>query len=78
MRFDARAKIRTKTDEVHDLNALQTFKEDDHVSVGHLDGLMNFGQRADFVQVGSSRILHARIKLGHDSQEFFVSHESVN
>src|SRR5450432_272286 len=76
--FDAGPQVGAKTDEVHDLNALETFQEDDHVSVGHLDSLMNFGERADFVQVGSGRIFYARIKLGYDAEEFFISHQGVD
>ena len=77
LRFDARAKVRTKTDQVHNLYALQTLQEYDHISIGHLYGLVNFGQRSDFVQVCGGGILNARIKLGHHSQEFLVSHEGV-
>ncbi len=63
----------TQADQLEHLNALEPFQEDDHVAVRHFYGLMHFGQRSEFVQVGGRRILDSRIKLRDHSQELLVA-----
>jgi hypothetical protein len=58
--------------QVNDANPLQTLEKDDHVAVRHLNGLVDLGERAHFVQVSGGGVLDARIQLGHDAQKLFL------
>ena len=49
--------------------------KDDHVAVRHLDGLVDLGESADFVEIGRSRIFDPRIELGDDAQQFFFARQ---
>jgi hypothetical protein len=72
------AKERTEAQEFTDADALQSFEKDDDVAVGHLHGLVDFGERADFVEVRRSRIFDPRIQLGNDAQKLIVTRERIN
>ena len=76
--FDGGAKERTQAEQFGNADALQTFQEDNHVAVRHLYGFVNFGERADFVEIGGSGIFDPRIKLGHDAQQFLIAGQRVN
>ena len=73
LRNDVGAKKWAQSQQLFDANPLQTFHEDDHIAVWHLDGLVNLRERADFVQVGSGGIFDARIELGHYAEQFLLS-----
>ncbi len=70
--------VRTEAEQFVDTDALQALQEDDHVAIGHLDGLVNLGERADFVEVRSGRIFDPRIQLGNNTQEFIVPRERID
>jgi hypothetical protein len=76
--FHRCAEERAEAQEFNDANALQAFQEDDDVAIGHFDGLVDFGESADFVEVRRSRIFDPRIELGNYTQKFLVAHERVN
>jgi hypothetical protein len=70
--------VRTETQEFIDANALQAFEEDYNVAVGHLDGLVDLGERADFVEVRGSRIFDPWIQLGDNAQKLIVARERID
>jgi hypothetical protein len=71
-------KERTKAKEIVDADALQAFEKDDDIAVGHLNGLVDFSEGADFVEVRSSRIFDPRIQLGNDAQKLIVARERID
>ena len=52
-----------------DPNALQAFHKNHQIAIGHLDGLVELGHRADAMEVDLGRVLHARIELCDHGQE---------
>src|SRR5579883_2216230 len=76
--LDLGAKKRSQADQLYDLNPLQPFQENDHISVGHFYGFVDLGQCSDLVQVGGGRVFHPRIKLGHHAHQFFVASQRIN
>ena len=67
------AKVRPQTDQVHDLDTLESFQENHHIPVRHFDGLMHSCERAHFVKVRRSRIFNSRIELRDYAQHFFLA-----
>src|SRR6266404_6797902 len=78
LRLHFRAKIRPQADEVHDLNALESFKKNDHIAVRHFDGLMHSCERTHFVEVRGSRIFNSRIKLRDHPQHLFLALQGIH
>ncbi len=70
--FHLRLQEGAQTDQVHYLDALNAFEKDDDVAIRHLHGLMNFGERSNLVQIGSGRILDARVQLRDHTKIFLV------
>ena len=71
--FDARPQEWLKIHELRDANPIQAFEEHHDVAVRHANELVDFGGRADGVQIGRGRLFDARIMLRHDSQALFFS-----
>jgi hypothetical protein len=69
---------RAQAQQFIDADALQAFQEDDHVAVGHLNGLVDLGKRADFVEVRRSRIFDPRIQLGNHAQKLIVARKRID
>ena len=77
LRFDLGAQVWPQTDQVHDLNALQTFQKNDHIAVRHFDGFMYSGKRAHFVEVRCRWIFNSGIELRDDAQHLFFALQGI-
>src|SRR5208283_3005808 len=72
-RFNGGAQKWAQAEEFDDADALKSFQKDHNIAVGHFDGLVDFGERADFMQIGSGGILNPRIQLGNNAKELFFA-----
>src|SRR5579883_2882140 len=75
--LDLGAKKRSQADQLYDLNPLQPFQENDHISVGHFYGFVDLGQCSDLVQVGGGRVSPPRIKLAPPPNNFFAASQKI-
>ncbi len=65
--------VRTQSNQLGDLHALQALQKNDHIAVRHFYGLVYFGHRPDLVQVRGGGILDAWVELSDHRQKLFVS-----
>ena len=66
-----------KPNHFDDSDAVRALKKRDHVAVGHAHHLVNFGERANAVQIGAGRQLDARVKLRHNAEQLFGPFERI-
>src|SRR5208337_615741 len=77
-RFNGGAEEGAQAEQFDDTDTLKSFQKDDDIAVGHLNGLVDLGESADFMQIGRGRILDPRIQLGDNAEQLFIASKRID